>query len=79
MRFNVLVADDEKNIREGLAEALSQDGYGTILAADGDEAVARIDRGDVDLVITDLRMPARAATRCSRTSSANTPASRSSS
>jgi DNA-binding NtrC family response regulator len=57
MRFNVLVADDEKNIREGLAEALSQDGYGTILAADGDEAVARIDRGDVDLVITDLRMP----------------------
>jgi putative PEP-CTERM system response regulator len=62
MRFNVLIADDEKNIREGLAEALAQDGYGTILAADGDEAIARVERGDVDLVITDLRMPRKSGT-----------------
>jgi len=57
MRFKVLVADDEKNIREGLAEALAQDGYGTALAQDGEEAMSLVERGDVDLVITDLRMP----------------------
>ena len=36
MRFTIVVADDEKNIREGLAEALSLDGYRAIPAADGE-------------------------------------------
>jgi DNA-binding NtrC family response regulator len=57
MRFTVVVADDEKNIREGLAEALSLDGYRAIPAADGEEALALVDSGEADLVITDLRMP----------------------
>jgi len=62
MRFNVLVADDEKNIREGLAEFLAQDGYGTLVAADGEEALRLIEPGGVDLVITDLRMPKKSGT-----------------
>ncbi|MBU0928921.1 MAG: sigma-54 dependent transcriptional regulator [Spirochaetes bacterium] len=57
MRFTILVVDDEKNIREGLGEYLRLDGYDISLAADGREGVAAVDRGDVDLVITDLRMP----------------------
>jgi DNA-binding NtrC family response regulator len=57
MRFTLVVADDEKNIREGLAEALSDDGYRALMAADGEEAMRFVDAGDVDLVITDLRMP----------------------
>ena len=57
MRFTLVVADDEKNIREGLAEALSDDGYRALMAADGEEAMRLVDAGDVDLVITDLRMP----------------------
>ena len=57
MRFTIVVADDEKNIREGLAEALSIDGYRALPAADGEEALALVDSGDADLVITDLRMP----------------------
>jgi len=57
MRFTVLVADDEKNIREGLAEALESDGYAALMAADGEEAMRLVDSGDVDLVITDLKMP----------------------
>ena len=57
MRSTILVADDEKNIREGLAEALALDGYGTVVAADGDEALRIVETGDVDLVITDLKMP----------------------
>ncbi|HOX31793.1 MAG TPA: sigma-54 dependent transcriptional regulator [Spirochaetales bacterium] len=57
MKSTILVADDEKNIREGLAEALALDGYATIAAADGDEALRAVESGGVDLVITDLKMP----------------------
>ncbi len=57
MTFNLLVVDDEKNIREGLGTALELDGYRVFLAADGDEAWKRFQKGDIDLVITDLRMP----------------------
>lgn len=57
MKFNVLVIDDEKNIREGLGTALEMDGYKVFLAADGNEGMEFVNRGDMDLVITDLRMP----------------------
>jgi DNA-binding NtrC family response regulator len=58
MRFTILVVDDEKNIREGLAEALSLDGYAVKTAADGAEGLRAVDSGAIDLVITDLKMPA---------------------
>jgi DNA-binding NtrC family response regulator len=56
-RSVILVADDEKNIREGLAEALVLEGYRVIQAADGEAALKLVEAGDIDLVITDLRMP----------------------
>ncbi|HET7838353.1 MAG TPA: response regulator, partial [Rectinemataceae bacterium] len=67
MRFTVLVADDEKNIREGLAEALGLEGYRTLGASDGDEALKLVEQGDVDLVITDLKMPKVAGTEVLKT------------
>jgi DNA-binding NtrC family response regulator len=67
MRFTLVVADDEKNIREGLAEALSLDGYRALMAADGEEAMKLLDAGDVDLVITDLRMPKLSGTELLKT------------
>ena len=57
MKFTILVVDDEKNIREGLREALALDGYDVAVAADGKEAMDSFERGEVDLVITDLKMP----------------------
>jgi DNA-binding NtrC family response regulator len=57
MKFKLLVADDEKNIREGLAASLEMDGYLTVCAADGNEAWNLFGKGDIDLVITDLKMP----------------------
>jgi DNA-binding NtrC family response regulator len=57
VKLTILVADDEKNIREGLREALTLDGYDVATAADGTEALESITRGAVDLLITDLKMP----------------------
>lgn len=57
MTFNVLIVDDEKNIRSGLGRALELDGYRTLLAADGQEAIDVIRSEEIDLVIADLKMP----------------------
>ncbi|ORC31783.1 sigma-54 dependent transcriptional regulator [Marispirochaeta aestuarii] len=57
MKFNVLIVDDEKNIREGLGKALELEDYNVFLAADGKEALAVINSEEIDLIITDLKMP----------------------
>jgi DNA-binding NtrC family response regulator len=57
MKFHLLVIDDEKNIREGLAEYLEEEGYEVACAKDGEEGWKIFSGGDIDLVITDLRMP----------------------
>ena len=57
MKFNILVIDDEPNIREGLADALKMDGYDVALAEDGKKGLEYAATHDVDLIITDLRMP----------------------
>lgn len=53
----VLIADDEKNIRSGLAIAFEDEGYDTLQAEDGQAAWTMINKKSIDLVITDLRMP----------------------
>jgi DNA-binding NtrC family response regulator len=56
---SILVVDDEAAMRLGLKEVLSKEGYRVEVAADGDEGCARIDKGGLDAVVTDLRMPKR--------------------
>ena len=57
MQFTILIIDDERNIREGLGAALELDGYNVKLAENGEQGLALMEKGDIDLVITDLRMP----------------------
>ena len=52
----VLIADDEINIRRVLEAILRRDGYEVITAANGNEALAGMNR-DINTVITDLKMP----------------------
>lgn len=73
MTFTILVADDEKNIREGLQAALELDGYRVVLAADGLEAWKRYQKGDIDLVISDLRMPSMSGEELIKRISGETP------
>ena len=56
MKFTILIIDDEKNIREGLGAAFEMEGYEVRLAANGKEGLDCIAKGDIDLVVTDLRM-----------------------
>lgn len=55
MRPTVLIVDDEKHTREGLASAL-EDTYEVFLARDADEAFRLLDGEKFDVVLTDLRM-----------------------
>ena len=57
MKRNILVVDDEKYIREGLVAALELDGYNGIQAENGTEAWKIVNSQNIDMVITDLRMP----------------------
>jgi PAS domain S-box-containing protein len=54
----VLVVDDEEFILETTREALRDAGYRVLTARNGDEALRQVDEhDDVEVVITDLRMP----------------------
>ena len=52
----ILTIDDEENIRNGLADNFELEGYEVKEAASGEEGLALIEQGGIDLVITDLRM-----------------------
>jgi nitrogen regulation protein NR(I) len=53
----ILVVDDEANLRRVLAAQLSRDGYEVHTAPDGEAGLAVLREHHIDLVITDLRMP----------------------
>lgn len=54
---NILIVDDEKGIRDGLRLFLKREGHLTFTAADGQEALEILEKNDIDLVISDLKMP----------------------
>src|SRR5213076_1222792 len=55
----ILVVDDEAAVRESLRRALALEGYEVQLAADGAEALYRLDIGEVqpDAIVLDVLMP----------------------
>jgi len=53
----ILVADDERNIRRSLQTTLSLDGYAVETVSDGEQAVALVERGGIDLLFLDWQMP----------------------
>ena len=55
----ILVVDDEAIARAYMERALKQEGYGVILASDGEEALQKLmtTKQKIALVITDLVMP----------------------
>lgn len=56
MKSTILTIDDEENIRSGLCDNFELEGYEVKQAANGKDGLALVKKGDIDLVITDLRM-----------------------
>ena len=55
---NILVVDDDPEVREILAETLVEFGYSVAQAASGEEAMPILHaRPDIHMVISDVRMP----------------------
>ena len=57
MQKIILVADDEKIIRETLAKVLSEVGYKVVLAQDGRKAIDLLATLNIDIALLDIRMP----------------------
>lgn len=56
--LNILVVDDDADVREVIAETLVGFGYGVIQAASGEEALPVLAaHPDIKVLITDVRMP----------------------
>ena len=55
--MKILIADDSRTIRAGLARLVEKMGFAVIQAADGAEAVATYERERPDLVLIDVMMP----------------------
>jgi two-component system response regulator MprA len=53
----VLIADDDRAIRESLARALQLEGYEVVAVVDGVEALTRIRRDTFDALLLDVMMP----------------------
>ena len=56
---DILICDDERDLREMLQEYLQKRGFAVRLAADGDELEARIAESEPDLILLDINMPGR--------------------
>ena len=54
---SVLVVDDEPMVREVLERYLAAEGFSVGVATDGEEALARFDHDEPDIVLLDLMLP----------------------
>lgn len=57
MAYTILVADDEKEIRDLLRLYLEKDGYQVLEAEDGLAAVSLLEQEEIDMALLDIMMP----------------------
>lgn len=56
-RGRVLLADDDTTLSSIQARALRSDGYAVTVVANGDDAIARLNQGPFDVLLSDIQMP----------------------
>lgn len=54
---NVLIVDDEKEIRELIVDGISERARRVYEASNGQDALALIEQNDIDIIFSDVRMP----------------------
>jgi CheY-like chemotaxis protein len=55
--YSILIADDDRPCRETLREIVEPQGYRTLLASSGEEALDIVRGADIHLVLLDMHMP----------------------
>ena len=55
----ILLVDDDREIVESMKIALEASGYAVVVARDGNQGLAMVERENPDLVILDMMMPKR--------------------
>jgi CheY-like chemotaxis protein len=55
--LKILIVDDQEIIRELISEILRSDGHNITVAATGVDALLQLNKGQFDLIISDLSMP----------------------
>ncbi|MGD9224149.1 MAG: response regulator, partial [Desulfobacteraceae bacterium] len=53
----ILIVDDEKNYPLVLSAVLQDEGFEPLTAHSGEQALEILDHSDIDLVLTDMKMP----------------------
>jgi two-component system response regulator PilR (NtrC family) len=56
-KVRILVVDDEPSMREMLRIVLRRDGYEVVIAENGKDAIEQLRRSNVDLLLSDIKMP----------------------
>ena len=56
-RPHILIVDDEPHLRNGLRRILNEEGYETMIAADGETALELVEEKKPDVVLLDIMMP----------------------
>ena len=56
-RPQILIVDDEPHLRTGLRRILNEEGYETMIAADGETALELAEEKKPDIVLLDIMMP----------------------
>ena len=57
IKKNILVVDDEENIRLLYKEELTDEGYNVTLASSAEQALEKINQQTPDLITLDIKMP----------------------
>ena len=57
MAKTILIVDDSESIREIVSFTLGNEGYNVLVGEDGQKALKFLDKGPIDLILTDLHMP----------------------
>jgi CheY-like chemotaxis protein len=57
LRYSILITDDDRGMREALAEIVGARGFRPVLAEGGEEAVEVVQREPVHLALLDMNMP----------------------
>ena len=54
---NILIVDDEKDIRESLGDILTDEGFNVFLAKNASDAIKYKEKQKIDLILLDIWMP----------------------